>query len=195
MTSDGVMSVLLYILCHDNYEPRAAICRLSRVGPTDRCCAARARAPAPTLCWGGREGQVTVSLRCRCVSCIHCLQPARHILSIQADFTFLADFSLDTGHWTLTFHECSPPLCLLRWLSLCNCFSHSRLYICFMKRFKIIKCQKYPQLRKEFSCAHFIPLSTIFLEICTNKNANKASRALKILLFLDIVYNRHHRYR
>ena len=100
MTSNVVRSVLYCcILCYDNYEPRVAICRLSRVGPTDRCCAARARAPAPTLCWGGgREGHVTVALRCRCVSCIHCLQPARHILSIQADFTFLADFSLDTGH-------------------------------------------------------------------------------------------------
>ena len=189
MTSTGVRSVLF--CCILSYEPRAAICLLSRVGPTDRCCAARARAPAPTLCWGGRR----VKLPSLCA--VHCLQPARYILSIQADFTFLADFSLDTGHCTGHSHFMSapPPLCLLRWLSLCNCFSHSRLYICFMKRFKIIKCQKYPQLRKEFSCAHFIPLSTIFLEICTNKNANKASRALKILLFLDIVYNRHHRYR
>ena len=191
MTSNGVRSVLLYPL-----QLLWAPCRyLPPIKSGTNWPLLRGPGPGSgsDAVLGRREGQVTVALRYRCVSCISCLQPARHILSIQADFTFLADFSLDTGH--SHFMSAPPPLCLLRWLSLCNCFSHSRLYICFMKRFKIIKCQKYPQLRKEFSCAHFIPLSTIFLEICTNKNANKASRALKILLFLDIVYNRHHRYR
>ena len=70
---------------------------------TDRCCAAPAPGSGSDAVAGGGGGEgVKCPLHCAADVClvfsVLCLQPARHILSIQADFTFLADFRLDSGY-------------------------------------------------------------------------------------------------